>query len=197
MGSGTRREAILEAMIQVAGSRGYAAASVADVVTEAGASRTTFYKHFDDRRDCFLAAHDLAAERIIAAAREGCTPGRPWRDRAVGGLEGVVRLLDHHPALARTAITEVVAAGAEGRRHREAMLGKLSKLLEPGDESPRAAVLPPHTAVMAVGAVAGLILDWLQGNREGDLGSQLSELEFALLVPYLGPQIAAEVFAAS
>jgi AcrR family transcriptional regulator len=112
----TRRGAIVEAMIRVAGSKGYAAASVADVVTEAGASRTTFYKHFADKEECFLAAHELAVERILAVAEAGCEGVRSWRERATGGLAAAVELLAADPPLARTTIVEATTAGAEARR---------------------------------------------------------------------------------
>jgi hypothetical protein len=46
---------------------------------------------------------------------------------------------------------------------------------------------------MAVGAVA-LIFDALQDERTADLARMLPELEFALLVPYLGPRVTAEAY---
>ena len=52
----SRRDRILTAMIRVVGRKGYDATSVADVIAEADTSRTTFYKHFEDKHDCFLAA---------------------------------------------------------------------------------------------------------------------------------------------
>jgi AcrR family transcriptional regulator len=193
---GTRRDAIVEAMIRVAGSKGYQATSVADVVTEADASRTTFYKHFGDKQECFLAAYDLAAERILAATETACEGGRRWRDRARCGLVAAVELLAVDPALARTAIVEVSAAGAEARRRQWATFGRLARLLEP-DRPRQRHELPPNTALMAVGAVAGLIFDELREGRGANLPRILPELEFALLVPYLGPRIAAEAFAAT
>jgi AcrR family transcriptional regulator len=193
---GTRRDAIVEAMIRVVGGKGYAAASVADVLAAAGASRTTFYKHFGDKRECFLAAYDLAIERIFKAAGAGCESGRDWRGRAAGGLAAVVELLAADPALARTAIVEGSAAGAEARQQQRAAIDRLARLLEPG--RPRAPYeLPPSTALMAVGAVLGLILDELREGRAANLPRILPELEFALLVPYLGPRVAAEAFAAT
>jgi AcrR family transcriptional regulator len=193
----TRRDAIVEAMIRVAGNKGYLATSVADVIAEAGASRTTFYKHFGDKRECFLAAYDLAVERILGAAEGACDGKRRWRDRTRSGLAAVVELLAAEQALARTAIVEVSAAGAEARRRHSAAVGSLARLLEAGRQPPREAetTLPPNTALMAVGAVAGLILDELREGREANLLRILPELEFALLVPYLGPRVAAEAFA--
>lgn len=193
----TRRDAIVEAMIRVAGSKGYLATSVADVLTEAGVSRTTFYKHFDNKQECFLAAYDLAVERILDAAGAACGEGGSWSNRARNGLGAVVELLSDDRALAQTAIVEVSAAGAEARRRHSLAIGRFAELLEScgPPRRPSELELPPNTAQMTIGAVAGLILDELRGNGGASLPRILPELEFALLVPFLGPGAAAEVFA--
>ena len=193
---GTRRNAIVKAMIRVAGGKGYLATSVADVIAEAGTSRTTFYKHFRDKQECFLAAYDLAIERILGAAESGCADRRHWPDRARNGLAGVVELLAAEPALAMTAIVEFSAAGMEARTHHRAAIGRIAHLLEAGRPRHRRE-LPPNTSLMAVGAVLGLILDELREGEATNLPRILPELEFALLVPYLGPQAAAEAFEAT
>lgn len=195
----TRRKAIVEAMIRVAGGKGYLATSVADVLAEAGASRTTFYKHFGNKRECFLAAYDLAIERILGAAEAACGEGDCWRDRAQRGLGAVVELLSADQALAQTAMVEVSAAGAEARRRHSAAIGRFAGLLESGRRlcQGEELELPPNTALMTVGGVASLILDELREERATNLPRILPELEFALLVPYLGPRIAAEAFIAT
>ena len=187
---GTRRDAIVEAMIRVAGSRGYLAISVADVLAEAHVSRTTFYKHFGNKQECFLAAYDLAVERILAAAETGCREANCWREGATRGLGAVVELLSADQALAQTAIVEVSAAGAEARRRHSLAIGRLAGLLESGRPPRRGEELdlPPNTALMTIGSVAGLILDELRADRAANLPRILPELEFALLVPYLGPR---------
>jgi AcrR family transcriptional regulator len=194
--SPTRREAIVEAMIRVAGNKGYLAASVADVLTEAGVSRTTFYKHFSDKQECFLAAYDLAIGRVLEAAETACEGGRAWRDRARDGLAAVVELLAAEPALARAAIVEISTAGAEARRRHWTAMERFAALLEPDPEG-QEPELPASTALMAVSAVAGLIFDELREGRAENLPRRRPELEFALLVPYLGPRVAAEASAAS
>jgi AcrR family transcriptional regulator len=191
----TRRGAIVEAMIRVAGSKGYLAASVADVLTEAGASRTTFYKYFGDKRECFLAAYDLAVERILHAAVDACEGKGEWHERTRAGLAGVVELFAGDPALARTAIVEAAAAGSEARRRHWAAIARIARLLEEEQPAHGSSPLPANTAPMAVGAVAGLILDGLREGPTGDLPQLLPELEFALLVPFIGPKEAAEAYA--
>jgi hypothetical protein len=111
----------------------------------------------------------------------------------VGGLAAVVGLLAADPALARTAIVEGSTAGAESRRRQRAAIDRFARLLEPArPQQPHE--LPPNTALMAVGAVLGLILDQLREGRAASLPRILPELEFALLVPYLGPRAASEAF---
>ncbi len=189
-GSELRRQPILEAMIRVAGRKGFQATSVADVVADARASRATFYKYFSDKHDCFLAAYEVAVERVLAAAEAGCNRERPWPERALGGLAAVVDLFAGNPELARVAIVEAAAAGDEARRRHWAALGSFAHLLEDGRETPDELPLPANTALMAVSGVVGLIFDELRTGRANTLHRLLPELEFAMLVPFVGPRAA-------
>jgi AcrR family transcriptional regulator len=197
---GPRRQPLVEAMVRVAGSKGYRATSVADVVAEARASRATFYKYFGDKEDCFLAAFDLAAGRAIATARSACEgemagDGRgedAWVERARAGLSAIIELFASEPASARTVVVEVIGAGPEARRRHNATIDRLARLLAGPARSQPGARLSPNTARMAVGAVAGLLFDELRDGGAADPAALLPELEFALLVPFLGPRAAGE-----
>jgi AcrR family transcriptional regulator len=184
-------------MICVVGEKGYAATSVGDVLGEAGSSRATFYKHFDDKLDCFLAAFDLGAERIVAAATDGCETEREWEDKARCGLAAIVGLFAENPGLARATVVEAATAGLEARARYWATVVRLAGLLDGGGRAPRHADLPPNTGLMAVAAVAGLIFDKLKEEGDDDLLGLLPDLEFALLVPYVGPRSAAGARGAS
>jgi AcrR family transcriptional regulator len=194
-----RRDAIIEAAIGVVGRKGYRAATVGDVIAKAGVARTTFYKHFADKHECFLAAFELVSRRVLGAVQGGCgaaesgsPPERPWTERARGGLASLVELLAAEPELARVAVVEPVVAGAETRRRQLEAIERLARLLEPPEE------LPANAGSMAIGAVTGLLFDEIQAGRAAELRTRLPELLFALLVPCLGPEKAArEVFAAS
>jgi AcrR family transcriptional regulator len=185
-----RRQPIIEALIRVVGRQGYQATSVADVIAEAHASRSTFYKYFADKRDGFLAAYELTLERIFAAASDGAGGAGPWPEAARGALAAIVDLFARDPALARTAVVEFAAGGEEARQRYRAALGHLARLLEEERPSSRPC-LPPSTALMAVSGVAALIADEIRAGRARDLPRFLPELEFAMLVPYIGPQAAA------
>ncbi|HEY7456004.1 MAG TPA: TetR/AcrR family transcriptional regulator [Solirubrobacterales bacterium] len=191
-GSETRRQLILEAMVRVVGRKGYKATSVADVIAEADVSRTTFYKHFEDKQECFLAAYDLVVERVLGEVIATCDAEQPWLERMRVGLATVVEMFALDPELARTAIVEVAAAGADARRRHWNAISRLTEFLEDGAEPADGGELPENIGLMAAGAVSGLIFDELLTGRAERLPELLPDLLFAMLVPYIGPGAATE-----
>lgn len=188
----TRRRDILEAMVRVVGRQGYKATSVADVIAEADVSRTTFYKHFEDKHECFLAAYDLAVKRILDEVVASCDGERPWLERVRTGLTTIVDLFALDPELARTAIVEVAAAGADARQRHWDAIARVTEFLADGEELADGRELPENIALMAAGAVSGLIFEELLTGRAERLPELLPDLLFALLVPYIGPGAATE-----
>jgi AcrR family transcriptional regulator len=191
-GSETRRKSILEAMVQVVGRKGYKGTSVADVIEEANVSRTTFYKHFEDKHECFLAAYDLVVERVLSEVIASCDGEQAWLERVRIGLAKVVEMFALDPELARTAIVEVAAAGADARRRHWNAITRFTEFLDDGEELSGSPELPENIGLMAAGAVSGLIFDELLTGRAERLPELLPDLLFALLVPYIGPGAATE-----
>lgn len=191
-GSETRRKSILEAMVQVVGRKGYKGTSVADVIEQANVSRTTFYKHFEDKHECFLAAYDLVVERVLSEVIASCDGEQAWLERVRIGLAKVVEMFALDPELARTAIVEVAAAGADARRRHWNAITRFTEFLDDGEELSGSPDLPENVGLMAAGAVSGLIFDELRTGRAERLPGLLPDLLFALLVPYIGPGAATE-----
>ena len=191
-GSETRRQSILEAMVQVVGRKGYKGTSVADVIEEANVSRTTFYKHFEDKHECFLAAYDLVVERVLSEVIASCDGEQAWLERVRIGLAKVVEMFALDPELARTAIVEVAAAGADARRRHWNAITRFTEFLDDGEQLSGSPNLPENIGLMAAGAVSGLIFDELLTGRAERLPELLPDLLFALLVPYIGPGAATE-----
>src|ERR1700710_2155684 len=115
------RERLCSGMTQAAARYGYREASVARVVEQAGVSRATFYEHFADKEACFLAAFELAAERIELALEriDDCRPVQ----RAPDLLDDLVENLGQDPAAARILLMEARAGGPPGGRGAAARRG--------------------------------------------------------------------------
>ncbi len=81
--SAVQRERLLAAMLRATAELTYREVSVQDVLERAGVSRPTFYEHFENKEECFLAAFDSAAarlrERLDAAAC--ASDAESWRER--------------------------------------------------------------------------------------------------------------------
>jgi AcrR family transcriptional regulator len=106
-------------MVAVSGERGYLQTHVGDVLERSGASRRTFYRHFANREECFLAGYDAIVADLVRlldeAGRASCDGengvwDRPLRER----LEAILRHFSQWPAHARVLLIEVSCAGPRG-----------------------------------------------------------------------------------
>jgi AcrR family transcriptional regulator len=188
----SKRDQILTAMVRVVGRKGFEATSVADVIAEAGTTRTTFYRNFADKHGCFLAAYDSLVERVFATIVAECDGERTWLERVRKGLETLLDLFALEPDVARTAVVEVAGAGAEARQKHWNALARFTAYLDGGRKLHPDSELPEHISTMAAGAVSALIFDELVADRGAELPGLLPDLLFAMLVPYIGPAAAAE-----
>jgi AcrR family transcriptional regulator len=188
----SQRERLLEATMRIVAEKGYGATTVADLTAGAGISRTTFYELFDDKEACFLAAYDNAVDGLVRRISAAYEAEDRWPDRARAGLAALLEVLAADPAQARLALIDFAAAGPVAQRRYRAAVGRLTPLFDEGrDFAPSGRSLPANTSRMAAGAVVGLISDELVADRTDRLPGLLSDLLFATLVAYLGPDAAA------
>lgn len=188
----SQRERLLEAAIRVVAEKGYAATTVADLTREAGISRTTFYEMFEDKEGCFLAAYDGIVDALVRRIAAAYESEEEWPQRARAGLAALLEALAEEPDVARLALVDVGSAGPAAQRRFRAAMQRLTPFFEEGrDFAPGGRNLPANTSRMAIGAVTGLIADELTEERAEDLPKLLSDVLFATLVPYIGPDAAA------
>lgn len=114
-----QRERLIGAMVGVCAERGYAGASVAAIVKEAGVSSVTFYQQFADKRDCLLAAHRQLLGRLLEAMDEADAPPLPT----------MLFLLAADAPSAQLLTIEILAAGPEGVKRHDAMVEAIGERL--------------------------------------------------------------------
>lgn len=106
-----QRGRMLVAMIEAAAAKGYAAATVADVLKRAEVSRMTFYQHFANKEACFLAAYDLAVEIVMTRTAAALGAGGAPLERIARALDAYFSTLAQEPEVAKVFLVEVYAAG--------------------------------------------------------------------------------------
>src|SRR5512133_3867401 len=108
-----QRDRIVGSVIEVVSETGYAGLTVRGVIERAGVSRRTFYEHFSNKQDVFLAAYDVVVETLAHEVRLAYARGRTYPQRVGFALETFLGLLAGHPALAHVCIVQVLAAGPD------------------------------------------------------------------------------------
>lgn len=193
-----QRERLIVAMLNAAAELGYLETNVQDVIDRAGVSRPTFYEHFSNKEDCFLAAFDTSAERlrkkVAAAARKG---GEAWRDRVRYALEALLRFAIREPDTARTMIVEARAASAAAVRRRVELMDEFANCLQnQADELlPESNSRTAMTASGIVGGIESLLYSRLCKQQYEELESLLPSLMYFVVLPYEGHEAAGEAFA--
>src|SRR3954466_9197174 len=102
----SQRTRLLEAVGRAVAERGYSGATIDDVVRRAGVSKKTFYDHFADKQDCFLAAYETASEELLRRVAEAQESDLDWRECTRAGIAAYLRWLAGDPALARVYLVE-------------------------------------------------------------------------------------------
>jgi len=192
-----QRERLIVAMLRAASELGYRGTNVQDVIERAGVSRPTFYEHFANKEDCFLAAFDTSAKRLRDKVDAAAAGGECWRDRVRLGLEAVLSFVRAEPDTARTIIVEARAASADAVMRRVELLDHFSTCLDTQAREllPETSQRSEVTASGVVGGVEALLYSRLcKGESEGIEDLLPSMMYFAVL-PYEGHEAASEELA--
>jgi len=192
-----QRERLVVAMLMAASELGYRETNVQDVIDRAGVSRPTFYEHFSNKEDCFLAAFDTSAARlrnkVNAAARQG---GEQWRDRLRCSLQALLEFAIAEPETARTLIVEARAASADAVLRRVQLLEYFAACLEAEvRELNPSASFSSITASGVVGGVESLLYARLCKGEFDGLEDLLPSLMYFAVLPYEGHEAASEELA--
>jgi AcrR family transcriptional regulator len=178
----SQRERMLVAMAAACAEKGYANVAVADVIARAGVSRRSFYEHFTNKEECFLAAYDAGVDGLLDAIDEAEAAGGPRAANAT-----YLELLADNPAFARTFLIEVLGAGEDALARRAAVHARFAARLEDSFAALTGGAVPapaPHIFRAAVGAIHELVTQTLIEDGPAALPALLDalmEVELRLL----------------
>jgi AcrR family transcriptional regulator len=171
------RERLLAGMADAIRETGsFQQTTVADIVRRARTSRRTFYEHFDDREDCFLALFDVVAAQALTAIADEATGGAPWAERVDRALAAYLDEVAAEPELSRACLQEIQGLGPRGaervRRMTERWARQIVLLVEEGSRlDPAVQPISMEVATVISGGFRDLMIATL------DQGRELSELQ--------------------
>jgi AcrR family transcriptional regulator len=172
-----QRRRLIEAMVALAGERGYTATTVADVIKRAGVSRKTFYEHFAEREQLLLAAFDETSPMMLEQARAAArrTGGRTRQLDSM--MRCLCRLAGESPATITLSTIEIAAANPEGIVRHDKLMEDYGKLIDLCLRDDRQPALPLTLARALAGGTHRTIDACLRTGRVNQL-------------PELAPQLA-------
>lgn len=185
----TQRQRILDALIESCREKTYAATTITDIVAGARISRTTFYKHFDDKRACFDSALDYCLGELEEAAAAAHGPTDAPADAARKAATAVLETLSARPGLAQILTGDAIALQPKViERYRRATVPALETLWQTDGDKPQAHTDPR----LAFGQAQVLILNHIATGKADRLPELRGEIVYLTVSPYGGHEEALE-----
>jgi AcrR family transcriptional regulator len=181
-----RRASLMEAGLDLFGTRGYAATGVKDVCRAAGVTDRYFYESFDDRKELFLAVFDARVDELfdaVVAAVAAAPPEPPAQLRAAIGT--FLEMVTEDERTPRLVFSEPAAVGPEAEAHKRATLRRFSEAASAtarphvgGDDR-----LAPLIGLAIVGALERVVVEW----QDGELHTTIDEVVDECVELFAGP----------
>jgi AcrR family transcriptional regulator len=184
------RNRLVGAMALVLAEKGYAAVTIADIARGARVSKRTFYENFATKEACFIACYETLSEIALQSIAAATAAQGTWLKRARAATRAYLSTLESQPALTRTLMMDIYAAGPDALRVRREVQKRfadyLRRVVEQGKkEHPKLRRLSPAMATAIIGGINELVLVAVEEGREDRL-TELSGTADELLRAVLG-----------
>ena len=187
----SHRDRLLTGFAAAVSEHGYAAVTIADIVRHSKVSKRTFYEHFDDKEQCFLATYVAATTIVLnaVAAMFDIYKERPWEEQLEQAIDAYVTALESNPALTRACLVEIHAAGPRALERRREVHASFAKMLRSfarrtAKQHPEVQVISEEMATAVIGGINELLVVQVERgpqNRLPSLRSTASALMKAVL----------------
>jgi AcrR family transcriptional regulator len=175
--SSHQRARLEGAMVEAVARHGFAGTTLRELVALAGVSRTTFYAHFENKQDCFLATFDAIVAELEVRVGEAYRSGGDFRERLLAGLGAFMEIAVKEPAAASLASIESLTLGVAGVEHRQRAAEAFEALVAQSfDHSPSRRGVSATTVRAIVAGIRGVTYRRLRSGHHEELPGTTSEL---------------------
>lgn len=188
-----QREKLLWAMMAELAEKAYKDTSVEGPLAAAGVSEAEFEAEFADKDACLFAAYDHLTELALSKATSDCESEREWPERLRDGLKNLLETIAAEPDMARAMTRSFPGIRPSTYERYVELLSRFLPYMEEGrnysgvDEE-----LPGEVELLAVGAAEAIIFSEVDAGRAERLPAMMPEILFSVLVPFMGPDRAAD-----
>ena len=191
-----QRERIFDAIARLTASGGYQALSLEDIAAAAAVSLQTFYSHFENKEEAFLATYEVGHSRAKAAVNRALATQTEWIGGVRAGILALLEFLASEPALAHLACVDILIAFPHVAGRVEEANATYTQLLDLdlAGGSP-ASSTPPFVSEAIVGGVFELLHDYILRDQTRRLPELADHVSYIVLTPFIGAEAAAGAIA--
>jgi AcrR family transcriptional regulator len=188
-----QRERIFDAIANLTAARGYAALSLDEIAAEAAVSLQTFYTHFANKEEAFLATYEVGHAKAMAFITQTLAGQSGWIEALRAGTKALLEFLACEPSYAHLACVDILIAYPHVADRLDAANAFYAQLLSlrVGEDAPS---LParPIVGEAIVGGVFELLHDYILRGDTRELGELAEHIMYIALTPLLGSERAWE-----
>jgi AcrR family transcriptional regulator len=177
-------------MVESCDAKTFPGTTISDIVARASISRTTFYKHFADKRACFEGTVDACIEEVRAAAQDSHEPTDTPVEAVAKASAAILELMAARPAMAQLLTGD--APGVEPavvERYRQLVIPAVAQLWDSAEDAPSKPHVDPR---LAFGRAQVLIFSQIAAGKAAALPKLLPEIVYLAVAPFAGHAAAAE-----
>jgi AcrR family transcriptional regulator len=190
----SQQERIVDATAAIVAEKGLAGLTIPEIARRASVSNKTFYEIYESKHGAFLGAQKigmLQALRVAVQAYEERMPN--WPRAIAGGLRALIDYLVSEPDHAHLSIVDTFGASPDTIATRAAILASFAGYLQPGyGLAPDTTKVPAIAVEAVVGGAWQVLHHYIASGRLGELPAASRQLTYLILVPFLGPERAAQ-----
>jgi AcrR family transcriptional regulator len=192
-----QRERLIAGLIQALFEVGYQKTTVSLIGQKAAVSKSDFYRHFESKDDCFVAAYDSAVARIRSRLTDACETAEQsdWSGRVRSALVALLGTFHADPPLASMALVEGLRAGRGVYDRYQVAVDSFVGMFGDGAPPSRTGA-PDATGEAVVGGIASLLGRRVLAGETESLFELLPEVVEFALIPYLGVEEARRIVSA-
>lgn len=180
-------ERLLDSIAESLHEHGYDKTTVSVITAHARVSKSDFYRHFQSKDECFVAAYEDAVERLRRTVVDACEAEDGWAAAVAAALQSLLRFLAREPARADLLFVEGLRAGPDVYvRFQNAVQSFVPRLSEGAPEPAAGGTPGKGVAEAVVGGIASLLSRWVLAGEAEELEGRFSEIAEFALTPYLG-----------
>lgn len=190
-----QRERIFDAVANLTAAKGYPALSLEEIVAEAAISLQTFYEHFENKEEAFLATFEVGHAKAMAAMNRSLDLKLSWARNVRLGLTALLEFIASEPSIARLACVDILIAYPHmAGRVDEANFSYVELLdLGPADTYPN--MPSPVVREAIVGGIFELLHAYILRGRTQRVNELVDHMMYIVITPFAGKEIAARAVA--